>query len=218
MHHHSCSHDHRSQTSPQKMQRLLWVFCLVGGFSLLEITMGWLSHSLALRADASHLLSDCLALLLALLATWFARQPHDHGRRLEFGAAFLNGLGLVAIALWIAHEAVIHLQSPPTEILSLPMLATASVGLGVNSVNVLLLHEESHHDLNLRGAFLHVLADAVSSIGVIVAAIAVWALHWLWADSAISLGVALVILLSAIPLLAESGKALFFTPNQGVEE
>ncbi|WP_265265821.1 cation diffusion facilitator family transporter [Spirulina subsalsa] len=191
------------------MKRLTWVLCLVGGFSLVEIGMGWFSHSLALQADAGHLLSDCFALLLALFATWFARtSPHSHNRRVEFAAAFLNGLGLVAIALWIGHEAILHLQSPPLDILSTPMLATASLGFGVNSINILLLHEDSHHDLNLRGAFLHVLADAASSVGVILAAIAVWTLNWFWADTVISFAVAFLILLSAIPLLWESANAL----------
>jgi cobalt-zinc-cadmium efflux system protein len=89
------------------------------------------------------------------------------------------------------------------------MLVTASVGFGVNSVNIFLLHKDSHHDLNIKGAFLHVLADAASSIGVILAAIAVWALNWLWADAVITLFVSGLIILSATPLIVQSLNALF---------
>jgi cobalt-zinc-cadmium efflux system protein len=160
------------------------------------------------------MISDCLALVLALLATWIAnkrsssQEPAPKNRRVEVLAALVNGIGLIAIALWIGWEAVVRLQSPPVEILSLPMLATASVGFGVNSVNIVLLHKDSHHDLNLRAAFLHVLADAASSIGVILAAIAVWALNWLWADGAISLVVSGLILISATSLIIQSLNAL----------
>jgi cobalt-zinc-cadmium efflux system protein len=133
--------------------------------------------------------------------------PGNHW--VEVLAALVNGVGLVAIALWIGWEAVERLQSPPVEILSLPMLATASVGLGVNSVNIFLLHKDSHDDLNLKGAFLHILADAASSVGVIVAAIAVWALNWMWADGVISLLVSGLIIISATPLIIQSLNALF---------
>jgi cobalt-zinc-cadmium efflux system protein len=193
---------------------------LICTFALAELAVGRFSHSLALVADSGHMISDCLALVLALLATWIANKrssSHDcapKNRRVEALAALINGTGLVAIALWIGWEAVERLQSPPVEILSLPMLATASVGFGVNSVNIVLLHKDSHHDLNLRGAFLHVLADAASSIGVILAAIAVWALNWLWADGAISLLVSGLIIISATPLIVQSFNALFINPAE----
>ncbi len=84
------------------------------------------------------------------------------------------------------------------------MLVTAGLGLGVNSFNAFLLHDSSHHDLNVRGAFLHILADLIGSIGVIVAAIAVWLMHWLWADGAIGLFVSGLIFTSTIPLISQS--------------
>ncbi|MDP8966806.1 MAG: cation diffusion facilitator family transporter [Cyanobacteriota bacterium] len=220
MHQHSvsCVHHttHGSQLAgtPSKVRLLVTALILIFSFSLAELGVGLFSHSLALLADSGHLASDCLALILALLATWIAQRrrssdvPSGNGR-IEVLAALVNGLGLVAIAFWIGWEAIERLQSPPVEILSLPMLATASVGFGVNSVNIFLLHKDSHHDLNLRGAFLHVLADAASSIGVILAAIAVWALHWLWADGVISLLVSGLIIISATPLIIQSLNALF---------
>lgn len=219
MHQHSVScvnhtlHASQPSQSAHKVRLLVTTLILICSFALAELGVGLFSHSLALLADSGHMASDCLSLILALLATWIAqRRSCDHvapgNHRIEILAALVNGVGLVAIALWIAWEAIGRLQSVPVEILSLPMLATASVGFGVNSVNIFLLHKESHHDLNLKGAFLHVLADAASSVGVILAAICVWAMHWLWADGVISLLVSGLIMISATPLIIQSLNAL----------
>ncbi len=227
MHHHSasCSCVHQTNSASQssqsatKVRLLVTALVLICSFAVAELAVGLFSHSLALLADSGHLASDCLALVLALLASWIAQRrssselaPGNHW--VEVLAALVNGVGLVAIALWIGWEAIERLQSPPVEILSLPMLATASVGFGVNSVNIALLHKDSHHDLNLKGAFLHVLADAASSVGVILAAIAVWALDWNWADGVISLFVSVLIIISATPLIVQSLNALFAKFNR----
>jgi len=221
MHQHSTSCIHHSTPISQpsqegsKVKLLVTVLVLICSFSIAELAVGLFSHSLALLADSGHMASDCFALVLALMAAWMAQRrrnsnsaPGNHW--VEVVAALVNGVGLVAIAFWIGWEAIVRLQSPPVEILSLPMLATASVGLGVNTINIFLLHKDSHHDLNLRGAFLHVLADAASSVGVILAAIAVWTLHWLWADGVISLLVSGLIIISATSLIVQSLKMLFF--------
>lgn len=228
MHHHSasCSCVHQTNLASQssqsatKVRLLVTALVLICSFAVAELAVGLFSHSLALLADSGHLASDCLALVLALLASWIAQRrssselaPGNHW--VEVLAALVNAVGLVAIALWIGWEAIERLQSPPVEILSLPMLATASVGFGVNSVNIALLHKDSHHDLNLKGAFLHVLADAASSVGVILAAIAVWALDWNWADGVISLFVSALIIISATPLIVQSLNALFAKFNRG---
>jgi cobalt-zinc-cadmium efflux system protein len=195
---------------PAQKARLLWTaLALIGSFSCAEFIVGLNSHSLALLADSGHMLSDSLSLGVALLATWIAQLPASNQatfgyRRVEILAALANGIGLMAIAFWVAWEAILHLQAPPAEILSVPMLITAGVGLGVNSLNAFFLHDHIHHDLNLRGAFLHMMADAASSVGVIVAAIAVWTLGWNWADGAISLFVSLLIGFGAIPLIRQS--------------
>jgi len=206
--HHTTSACHSSQPA-NKVRLLVTALVLICSFSLTELAVGLFSHSLALLADSGHLASDCFALILALFASWMAQRRRSKdlasgNHWVEVLAALINGVGLVAIALWISWEALERLQSPPVEILSLPMLATASVGLGVNSINIFLLHKDSHHDLNLRGAFLHVLADAASSVGVILAAIAVWALNWLWADGVITLFVSGLIIVSATPLIVQS--------------
>lgn len=224
MHQHSA--DCRHRIDPQaKQTQLAIALLLLGGFAIAELVIGLNSGSLALIAEAGHMAADSVALLLALLATRLAQPKHNvlsdsladimatplavqPVAAWETWAALTNGLGLVAIALWVGWEAIQRLQSPPDAIASLPMLLTAGIGLAVNSANIVLLHRGSAHDLNLRGAFLHVLADAMSCVGVILAAIAVATLHWLWADGAISLFVAGVILLGAVPLVMQSVRLL----------
>jgi len=124
--------------------------------------------------------------------------------RPEIIAALVNSISLVAIALWIAVESIARLQSPTPEVEGLPMLITAIVGLSINSINACCLHSCCHGDLNLKSAFLHAVADIFSSVGVILAAIAVAWLHWNWADGLISLLVSASIILLTLPLLIES--------------
>ncbi len=209
---HVCSHGHAHlhtpSPSPGKQRQLVMALVLIGTFAIAELTVGLWSHSLALVAESGHLAADCFALGLALVATWLAQLPKAVDRRMETWAALINGLGLSVIAFLVGGEALQHLQQPPAEIASLPMLITACVGFGVNAFNVKLLHSGSDHDLNLKAAFLHVLADMVSSLGVIVAAISVAAFHWLWADGVVSLFVAVLITSSSLPLIWESVQSL----------
>ncbi|MCL6432884.1 MAG: cation diffusion facilitator family transporter [Leptolyngbyaceae cyanobacterium HOT.MB2.61] len=220
MHHHSadCHHSHSTTSSIElttdptiKQTQLAIALLLIGTFALVEFGMGWMSHSLALIAESGHMASDGFALVLALLATWITRLLRSRlssNPPLETAAALINGIALVVMATWIGWEAIQHLQFPPKEIATVPMLLTACAGTVVNGVNVAVLHRGSAHDLNLKAAFLHVLADTISSIGVVVAAIAIALLHWLWADGVISLFVAGLILMSALPLIIESTKTL----------
>ncbi len=214
VHHHTHDHETGHLHSPDramsatKLKSLLLVIGLLGLLAGTEVGVSYWSHSVALLADAGHMLSDGLALGLAIVAVWLSQtervQQHPQGAaRVERGTALVNGLMLVVIALSIGWESWQRLQSPPTEILSLPMLSMAIAALVVNTVNALILNRNSQDDLNLRAAFLHVFADALSSFGVILAAIAVWAWHWLWADCAIGLVVAGLILLTTIPLLQQ---------------
>ncbi|HEY9735462.1 MAG TPA: cation diffusion facilitator family transporter [Trichocoleus sp.] len=205
-------------TVASKMRLLGLGLLLTGGFSIIEWTAGWWSHSLTLVTDAGHMLSDCGALGLSLGATWLAqlaasrRQSLGAGRA-EILAALANGVGLLVLALWVAWEAVNRFQSSHPAVVSEVMLATAIVGLGLNTFAASLLHNHSHHDLNMRGAFLHVLADTLSSIGVILAAVLIWVFHWNWADEVISLLIAGVIGLGAFPLIRSSVTALRQTPG-----
>ena len=234
MHQHSADCHHTAIDSQTKQRQLTIALLLIGSFAVAELLVGLTSGSLALVAEAGHMTADSLALILALVATRFTLRSEDGvlsdsltdilaesaaesppaRATWETWAALVNGLGLVTIALWIGWEALQRLYLPPDEIASLPMLITAAIGLVVNSINIALLHRGSTHDLNLRGAFLHVLADAMSCIGVILAAIAVSTLHWLWADGAISLMVASLILVGALPLVVRSVRVVARQPLQ----
>jgi cobalt-zinc-cadmium efflux system protein len=193
----------------QKSKAIWTALILLTAFFSVEIGAGILSHSLSLLADAEHILSDVAALGLGLLAIWLSKSMSNSTRNWgryqpEIIAALVNGIGLACVAGWIIKEALARLQSPAPEILGLPMLITALVGLGVNSFNVFYLHGCSHQDLNVKGVFLHLVADLVSSVGTVLAAIAVIWLDWTWADGVISLVVAGSIGLLAAILVIQS--------------
>ena len=191
--------------------KTLWITVgLLAVFFVAEWSVGLWSQSLSLQADAGHILSDIAALAISLIASFLAQKPAKKKatfghQRIEVLAALLNGLGLLAIATFIILEAIQRWQHPAA-ILGLPMLAIAVLGLIVNLLNINLLHPHTHNDLNLRGALLHVIADTASSVGVIIAALAVHLWDWWWADVAISLVVATFTGLSALPLVQESLK------------
>lgn len=185
--------------------RLGVMLVAIGIFAIIEWLAGYFSHSLALRSDAWHMVADSGAILLALSASWlmrlvnFRRLPQQS--RLEAIPACLNSLGLTVMAGLIAWEAIEHLRQPPEQILSKPMFLTATIGLLINVIGIVLLHKDSQINLNVRGAFIHILADLASSVGVIVGAIAIYAFQWFWLDSVIGLLIALFIVTSSIPLL-----------------
>ncbi|MEH1790075.1 MAG: cation diffusion facilitator family transporter [Nostoc sp.] len=191
--------------------KILWIMLgLLTCFFIAEWSVGLWSQSLSLQADAGHILSDITALLISIFASFLARQPAKNQatfgyQRIEVLAALLNGLGLLAIASFITWEAINRWQHPAS-ILGLPMLVLAVLGLIINLLNITLLHPHTHDDLNLRGALLHVIADTASSVGVIIAALAVHFWDWWWADVAISLVVAIFTGLSALRLVQESLK------------
>ncbi|WP_238553715.1 cation diffusion facilitator family transporter [Fortiea contorta] len=187
----------------------MWISVyLLGGLLIAEWGVGLWSKSLSLQADAGHILSDVTALVISLLATVLTQKPAKGkatfgNQRLEVLAALINGFSLIAIASFITWEAIERWQNPEP-ILGLPMLAIAVFGFGVNLLSIKLLHPHTHNDLNLQGAFLHVIADTISSLGVIIAALVVHIWHWWWADAAISFVVAVIIGLSALPIVKES--------------
>ena len=208
-----CDSDRLATSQPGQATYRLW---LVLGLLLLlwlaELGISSWSHSLSLLADAGHLFADVGALLLTLVASWLARRPAA-GRatfghwRVELLAALANGFGLLAIAALIAWEAFERFHFPEP-VLSLPLLLGAGLGLLVNGLNLKLLHKHSANDLNLQGAFLHVVADVASSAGILVAAIVIYGLHWLWIDAAASLMIACLTGLSALPLIWNSLEVL----------
>ncbi|MBD0387125.1 MAG: cation transporter [Nostoc sp. C3-bin3] len=206
-----CADDQVKVVNNYQKAKTLWITVgLLAVFFVAEWSVGLWSQSLSLQADAGHILSDITALAISLIASFLAQKPAKKKatfghQRIEVLAALLNGLGLLAIATFIILEAIQRWQHPAA-ILGIPMLAIAVLGLIVNLLNINLLHPHTHDDLNLRGAFLHVIADTVSSVGVIIAALAVHLWDWWWADVAISIVVATFTGLSALPLVQESLK------------
>lgn len=178
--------------------RLIWALGLTASFLAVEVAGGLWTGSLALLADAGHMLTDVGGLSLSLLAVWFARKPptpaHTYGYfRMEILAALANGVVLFGVAGLILWEAYRRLWAPP-EILAGPMLVIAILGLGVNLLGMWLLHRGAGESLNLRGAYLELLSDALGSLGVILAAVIIQTTGFLLADPIISAAIGLFIL------------------------
>lgn len=197
-----------------KVHRLKRVIFSITIFAIVELFVGFISNSLTLKADSAHMLTDIAAMSIALLAAWVAQKSLQSSQKtsnqpIEALSTLINSIGLIAMSAWIIREAIAHLQGIPEEILSLPMLVTAVIGLVINGFNLYWLGADTEADLNLQGAFLHVLADIVGSIGTIIAALAVWVFNWPKADAIISFGVAILIALSTLPLLWQTLQRLF---------
>jgi cobalt-zinc-cadmium efflux system protein len=173
-----------------------------------EIVGGLLTGSLALLADAGHMLGDSAALALALGAAWLATRPatpeRSFGfRRAEILAALANGLALVAIAIWVFVEAIRRLDDPP-HVLGGWMLLVGVIGLGVNVAAAVILARTAEENLNVQAAFRHVLADLAASVGVAVAAIVILITGWQQADPIAGLAIALLIFASSWTILRDS--------------
>lgn len=206
-----CVHLDRRLAGPP-LGRLWWVFGLTAVFMVVEAVGGWLTGSLALLADAGHMLTDVGALGLTLLTAWIARRPASPTKtfgylRSEILAALVNGALLFGIAALVVVEALDRLASP-APIRGLPFLAVATVGLVVNLVSLRLLHGHHHGHLNARGAYLHILGDLLGSVGAVVAAGVVLLTGWTPADALISIVLALLILVGAWRLVRESADVL----------
>lgn len=183
----------------------LFITALVMG---LEIVVGFLSHSLALLADAGHMATDSAALGMSLFACWIARQPATRTKtygfyRTEILAAFLNGLTLWLIVAWIVYEAVQRFFHPPA-VRAPMMLVTAVIGLAANLGCAWMLWPSKTQSINLRGAYLHVLSDALGSVSVIGAAAVIWRTGWSQADPLASLLVCAGILWGSWSLIRDS--------------
>ncbi len=202
-HDHQHGHDER---------RLLLALCLTGGFMIVEVIGGLWSGSLALLADAGHMLTDTVSLGLAWLAARLSRRPADALRtygyhRLQILAAFVNGIFFLFIVAWIGYEAAQRLLEPQP-ILGGVMLWVAVTGLGVNVLAFFLLHGGHHHNLNVRAALLHVMGDLLGSVAAITAAGVILLTGWYPIDPILSVLVALLILFSAWKVVRQSAHIL----------
>lgn len=199
-------------------KRMQWVLGLTTVYMLAEVIGGVVTNSLALLADAGHMLTDVFGLALALFAIWFAGKPATPQRtygyyRAEILAALANAVVLFFISGFILYEAWQRFREPEP-IQSGPMLAVAAVGLVVNVLSAWLLHSASGESLNMRGAYFEVVSDLLGSIGVIVAAIVIYFTDWYYADPLFSVGIGLFIIPRTWKLLRESiGILLEGTPK-----
>jgi cobalt-zinc-cadmium efflux system protein len=199
---------HLAQGAVTPLPRVWAVLGLTGSFMVLEVVGGWLSGSLALLADAGHMLTDVGALALSLLTAWIAQRPADASKtygylRWEILAALVNGAALFGVAGWVVLEAIQRIQHPGP-IRSGLFLAIATAGLVVNLVSLAMLHGARHGSLNARGVYLHVLSDALGSVGALTAAAIIWLTDWTVADPIASIVLSLLILVGAWRLLRES--------------
>ena len=214
---HDHHHDHRAADS----RALAIVLCLTAAFMVAEVIGGIVSGSLALLADAGHMLSDSVSLGLALGALALARRPPTARlsfgfRRAEILAALANGVALVAIAIWIFVEAARRLQDPP-EVAGGTALLVAVLGLGVNVAGAAILWRAQGGSLNMRAAFAHVVADLLGSLGVIVAAVIIITTGWLQADPLVSILIGLLILASSWRVLREATEILLEATPAGID-
>lgn len=222
-HHHDHGHHHLNLKG-ENARKLKWVFFLTFLFMGVEVAGGLISDSLALLADAGHMFGDSGSLALAFFAAWLAMKPAP--KKLSFGydrveviAAFFNGLLLCVIAILIFKEALLRFNSPEL-IQSQLMLTVAVGGLIVNIIALKVLHGGHEHNLNMKGAYLHVLSDLLGSVGAIIASLLIMTQGWLWADAVISMIIAILVFNSARGLIQEAFHILLegAPPDIPVEE
>ncbi len=203
------------------MRPLAITLCLTTAFMVAEVIGGLITGSLALIADAGHMLSDSASLALALFAFWLSDRPPTPDRsfgykRAEILAALANGVALVAISIWIFIEAFRRFSDPP-EILGGWMLAVAVIGLFVNGAGVLILSRSEGESLNLQGAMRHVIADALGSVGAISAALIIILTGWRYADPIVSVLIGVLVLASSWTLLRDSVSILLEASPPGID-
>jgi cobalt-zinc-cadmium efflux system protein len=206
-HHHH--HHHAEPSADGSGARGLFIALgLTASYMLAEVIGGLWSGSLALLADAGHMLSDSAALALSLFAMWLARRPAEANRtygfhRTEVLAALINSATLLIIAVLIVVEAYGRLHEPP-DVQGLGMLLIASGGLAMNILALFALRKGKDASINLRGAWLHVASDALGSVGAMASGVAVWQFGWRWADPVASIIIAVLVAHSAWALLREA--------------
>lgn len=207
------AHHHHSHTrASRNRRRLSIVLVLTALYMVAEAVGGWWTGSLALLADAGHMLADVAALALALTALWFGSRPATPNKtfgyyRLEILAALVNGVALIVISLLIFYEAYERWGNPPA-VKSGVMMIVASGGLVINLICAYILHGEHEEDLNMRGAWLHVIGDALGSVGAIIAGALMSIYGWYQADPLFSIAISLLIVWSSWNLIRESVNVL----------
>ena len=203
---------HRGPSRLESRHRMRTVLGIAAGVMVAEALGGWLAHSLALLADAGHMLADVAAIGLSLVVAYLAQRPATAERtfgllRLEILAALVNGAVLIVISLGIALEAY-HRFRTPAEVHGALLVIVAAIGLAANAAGAAILHRGHDHSLNQRGAYLHILSDLLGSLGALVAGVIILTTGWVQADPLISLFIAVLILGGAWRLVRESTDVL----------
>lgn len=214
------AHDHGGERLRGNRRALAAALALVLVFMVVEVVAGVLAGSLALLADAGHMLGDAAALSLALFAAWIAARPatpeRSYGyRRAEILAALANGVALVAIGIWILLEGISRLRDP-AEPLAGAMLAVGVLGLAVNVAVAVVVGRARSGSLNLEAAFRHVLADLLGSAGVVLAAVVILVTGWAQADAVVGLAIGGLVIASSWTVLRDSTAVLLEATPRGV--
>jgi cobalt-zinc-cadmium efflux system protein len=187
---------------------------------ILELIGGYLTNSMALLSDAGHMFTHTFALVIGLAAIFIASKPPCHHRtfglyRAEVLAAFVNGLFLIVVVGLIVYEAILRILHP-IKILGLEMLLIAFIGLVVNVISIMILKGSHKENLNIRSIFYHMFADAISSIGIVIAALVIMYTNWTFIDPFVSIGISIVILFWAWGILKDSTRILLETAPKGL--
>ena len=205
-------HDHAHKAEESNLKRVMIALVLTGTFMIVEVVGGIISGSLALLADAGHMLTHTMALALAAAAFHVSKRPAGGNltygyQRFQILAAFVNGLSLLVVVGWIFYEAVERLITP-RDILGETMLTVAAAGLVTNIISFAVLHSGDQENLNIRGAALHVAGDLLGSVAAIVAAVVIIYTGWTLIDPILSIAVAFIILRRAWVLVKRSANVL----------
>ena len=193
---HQHKHEHSHTHTPTNKKILSTSLVIISSYMIIEFLGGYYFNSLALMADAGHMANDSLSLLLALIALFLNAQNQKR-------FALLNGTSLIVVAVWILVEATERWQYPTT-MLALPMLGVAITGLLVNIFVAWLMMKGDHENLNIKAAYLHVLADLFGSLAAIIAGLSAWLLNWQWVDLVASSILSLLVLRSGINVVRQA--------------
>ena len=227
-HAHAHPHDHHhlgqqvgGAAGAGSSRRLAIVLAFTAAYTVAEAVGGYVAHSLALLADAGHMLSDVAALALSLFAAWVARRPATPRRsfgyyRTEILAAMVNGATLIAISLYVFVEAFRRLRAPP-EVHGVAVMAIAAGGFAMNVLGMVVLSAGRRESLNVHGAWLHVATDALGNLGTVLAGALVAFLSWTWADPVASILIGILVIYSSWALVRESIAVLMESAPRGVD-
>ena len=213
--------DHLFEFRNVEQKKLVLSLSITTIVMFVELVGGFLTNSIALLSDAGHMFTHSFAITISLIAIIIVKKPPCHHRtfglyRAEVLAAFINGLFLLLVVTIIIYEAIIRIINP-IKVLGFEMLVIAFIGLSVNLTSIGILHGSHKKNLNIRGVFYHMIADAVSSIGIVIAAIIILFTGWNLIDPLVSIGISIIILYWAWGILKDSTRILLEAAPKGLD-